>query len=192
MWRIGGHVERFRELNSCVKFFAAHGGVIETFEVDHENFWESIDREIFFNVNLALTGWAFEACANHAFRFGKFLEAIAYTDTSKEADGFARDFQTQIHEIVEGSILVVTAKTGGAIDELAFEQVRHDRIIASFVVFVPLFWLLLNTQFIEFELFIGWFSWNTVQFIVHSIKQKAQEFLRVLLSVAWKLWGRPR
>lgn len=94
MWRIGSHVERFRELNSCVKFFTTHSRVIETFEVDNKNFWESIDRKIFFDVNLALTRRAFEARANHAFRFGKFLEAIAYTDTSKEADGFARDFQT--------------------------------------------------------------------------------------------------
>ena len=50
--------------------------MIETFQVDYENFREAIDREIFLDIDLFLTGGTFESSADHSFWLNEFIKTL--------------------------------------------------------------------------------------------------------------------
>ena len=47
-----------------------------------------------------------------------------------------------------------TAKAFSSVDQLAFEQIRHDGVVPRFVVVRPLLRLLIDRHLVKIELFV--------------------------------------
>ena len=118
VWSIRCHIKSLGETNRCVEFFAPHGRVVESLQVDDQNLGEAVYRQIFFDVHFLLALAAFESCLDHPLRLDVLLEALGEFDAAKEADCLPRDLDTEIHEVVKGTILEAAVETLRPIEQL--------------------------------------------------------------------------
>lgn len=161
--------------------------MVKSLQVDDQDLGEPVNRQVLLNVDLPLALAALEASLNHPFGLDELFQTLLQLDAAKETNGLPRNLHAQVHEVVKGAVLKAAAETLRAVYQLAFEEVRHDGVVACFVVSAPLLRLLLNRHILEVELFVGGLLRHAVQFVVHPVDEEAHELLRVLLVVAGEL-----
>ena len=90
--------------------------MIKSFQVNHKDLREPVNSKVFLNIHFALAARAFKPSLNHAFRLNKLVQALLKFNGSEETHGFARDLNTQVHKVIEGTVLEATAQTLSAVD----------------------------------------------------------------------------
>ena len=99
--------------------------MVESLQVDDKDPRESVDGQTFLDVNCLLAAAAFESGADHLLTFHEFFETVLYLNSSGESDSSPRDFDTQVHEVIEGEVGVLAAQAGSPVHQLACEEVNH-------------------------------------------------------------------
>jgi len=70
---------------------------------------------------------------------------------------------------------------------LTFKQVSHDAVVTLSVILEPLFGLFGHRELFDFYLAVLRLRRYFVQLVVHSVDQKSQKLLRILLPVPAEL-----
>ena len=87
--------------------------------MDCKDAWKSINGQTLLNINLLLAVFAFKASSNHSFAFDEFIEALTEINTSEKSDSLPWNFDTQIHEIVKCTVLIVATQTLRSVYQLS-------------------------------------------------------------------------
>lgn len=138
------HVKFLWECHCCVQLLAPHRRVVEPLEMNDQHLGKAVDREVFLDADCLLAPRALVSAVYHLLWLYKLVKAVLYIDIAQEADGLARDLNTQVHEVVERVRLVAAAQAFESVDQLALEQVCHYGVVTLSGVLKPSFTLLIN------------------------------------------------
>ena len=82
---------------------------------------------------------------------------------------------------------MVAAEAADSAHELALEKVRHNRIVSLPIILGPLFRLIAHRVLLKLHLLVLWLHCNSIELVMHPIKQEAQKLLSILLPEAAEL-----
>lgn len=105
--------------------------------MDAQDFWKPVDTHSFLNRHLFLAASALVAAVNHFFSGEVMLQAVVDAHAASKFEGLPRNFNTQVHEVIEGSTLMVAGQTTNRTHQLSLKQVSHYRVISLFHVVSP-------------------------------------------------------
>jgi len=100
--------------------------MVEPLQMDDQQFWKAKQRNVFLNIDLLFTSFALVPRINYLLHVNELLHAVLDCDASNYTSCFTRDFNRQVHEIIESVCLVVAAHAGDAAHDLSLKQVSHD------------------------------------------------------------------
>ena len=178
------HIEHFWHRYRCRQFPWWKTTHLKSLEVNHQNLGKSGDGHLFLQLGSLLAPSTSIAAVFHRFRLDEIREDIL--------NGHWRPplyAQREIEEAVEGEALVSALEALDAAAELTFEEVGDHWIVALTEVLVPDLWLVVEWFFVAIDGFVFRLLGDSVEFVVHSIKQKTEKFLGVLLAIASELAG---
>lgn len=152
-----------------------------------QDLWVPEYCDILLHVVDPLAFRALVAAILHLLRSRERLQALIDIDVPRVPDCLARYLHRQVHEAVERVAFVVAFLAFDFTAKLSLEQVSDYRIVPRREILTPLLTLLVNWQLITVNLLVFRLLLNTVQLIVHTVQEEAEELLGVLLAVAAEL-----
>ena len=87
--------------------------------MDCKDAWKSINGQTFLNINLLLAIFALKSSSNHSFALDEFIEALTEINTPEKSYSFPRDFDTQVHEVVKCTVLMIATQTLRSVYQLS-------------------------------------------------------------------------
>lgn len=150
----------------------------------NKHFWKSKYSHLFLKIVNFFTFLALITAFFHFLSFDVGAEAVCDVDGVLPGLG---DRQRQIQKAVERQTLVAALHAFDAAAELAFEQVRDDRVVSFAEVLEPDFGLHVHRLLVAVDGFVFGLFAHAVQFVVHAVQQKSQKLLGVLLAIPAEL-----
>lgn len=89
----------------------------------------------------------------------------------------------EVHEVVERQAFMFALLADNPAAELAFEQIRNYRVVCLPEITIPNFGLLGPGLLLTINLLVLWLLPDSVEFIVHAVKEVPEKLLGVLLAV---------
>jgi hypothetical protein len=155
--------------------------------MNHNDFRETEDCQLFALLVDFFAFLASVAALLHFLRLDVAAQAFIEADIACYPRCFSRNWNAEVHEVVESVTLMLAAQTLYCVHELACEQICYYRVVSGFVILPPLLALIAQAEWVKVHFFIGRFLSNTIHLFMHSIQKEPQEFLSILLAISTKL-----
>jgi hypothetical protein len=158
------------ELDRGVQFFSAHRRVVETFQMYDYDFWETEDSQLFALLIHFFAFLASVATLLHFLWLNVATQAFIKADIPSDPRSFPRNWNAEVHKVVESVTLMIAAQTLDRVHKLTCEQISDYGVIPVFVILPPLFTLLAKAKVIKVHLFVRRLLENPIHFFMHAVK----------------------